>query len=384
MRKALIFAFILASVSAQAQQYQIQKLPQLTETSGFFGTQAYGLNENGQVVGRSYNANTGLNEAVVWNNGVVMSLGFEGLARGVNNAGTVVGETGYGLLQVPLGTAFKWDATNGYVDLGNLGTGAGPYYSGAYDINESGVITGFSYTDTIPASSGQPVHGTHGFRYENGTMTDLGEVAADGYSRGHSINDAGEIVGRASLGEFDLSSKHLAYWDSGNTLTSIPGTGSSVYSTGQDINNLGQIVGNGIDSSGDWLGMVWDDAGNFQHWLDPLGGDQSRAWAINDAGIIVGYGSDAGGVLRAAVSFDGGATSQDLNLLALDLTGWQHLSEALDINEDGTIVGYGVLDDGSFGAFVATVVPVPAAVWLFGSALAALLGFRRRQLVQKV
>ena len=377
MRKALIIAFILVSVSAQAQQYQIQQLPKLTETSGFFGTQAFGLNDNGQVVGRSYNANTGLNEAVIWNNGVLTGLGFEGLGRAVNNAGTVVGETGWGLLQIPQGNAFKWDSTNGYVDLGNLGTGAGPYYSGAYDINESGVITGFSFTDTVPASSGEPVHGTHGFRYENGTMTDLGEVAADGYSRGHGINDAGDIVGRASLGEFDLSSKHLAHWDPDNTLTSIPGTGSSVYSTGQDINSHGQIVGNGIDSSGDWLGMVWDSEGNLQHWLDPLGGDRSRAWAINDDGVIVGFGSDAGGVSRAAVSFDGGATSLDLNLLATDLTGWQHLSEALDINEDGTIVGFGVLDNGDFGAFVATVVPIPAAVWMFLSAIGALIGFRK-------
>jgi len=377
MRKALIIAFILVSVSAQAQQYQIQQLPKLTETSGFFGTQAFGLNDNGQVVGRSYNANTGLNEAVIWNNGVLTGLGFEGLGRAVNNAGTVVGETGWGLLQIPQGNAFKWDSTNGYMELGNLGTGAGPYYSGAYDINESGVITGFSFTDTVPASSGEPVHGTHGFRYENGTMTDLGEVAPDGYSRGHGINNAGDIVGRASLDEFDLSSKHLAYWDSGNTLTSIPGTGGSVYSTGQDINNHGQIVGNGIDTNGDWLGMVWDSAGNFQHWLDPLGGDLSRAWSINDDGVIVGHGSDAGGVYHALVSFDGGATSQDLNLLATDLTGWQHLSVASDINEAGTIVGYGYLDNGELGAFVATVVPVPAAVWMFLSALGALIGFRK-------
>jgi len=166
----------------------------------------------------------------------------------------------------------------------------------------------------------------------------------------------------------------MARWDAGNNVTSA---GLSSYSTAQQINNNGQIVGNGIFGNGDWLGMAWDPSNNFLYWLDAFGGGNSRAWSINDDGVIVGYGTNANENLRALVSFDGGATSTDLNTLALDLTGWQSLSEAYDINENGQIVGSGILDNGDRAAFLATVVPLPAAVWMFMSALGVMVGFRK-------
>jgi len=276
---------------------------------------------------------------------------------------------------MPTGRAFKWDSVNGYVDLGDLG---GPH-AGAYDINDSGVITGFSSSDYV--TDPLNVQRNHGFRYEDGSMTDMGIVTpgTDGYSRGHSINEAGDIAGRASLTTFVGGEKHLAVWDADNNLTSVPGGGSSIYSTGQHINNHGVIVGNGINGAGDWLGMVWDESNNFAYWIDTFGGDASRAWSVNDDGTIVGFATDATGTRLAMVSLDGGATSIDLNSLVLDLTGWQYLTEAYDINESGQIVGVGVRDDGSYEAFVATVVPVPAAVWLFGSALLGLGWIRRKR-----
>ena len=53
------------------------------------------------------------------------------------------------------------------------------------------------------------------------------------------------------------------------------------------------------------------------------------------------------------------------------------LDEAYDVNASGQIVGVGTLSDGSKQAFVATVVPVPAAIWMFASGL-GLLGWMRR------
>jgi hypothetical protein len=44
-------------------------------------------------------------------------------------------------------------------------------------------------------------------------------------------------------------------------------------------------------------------------------------------------------------------------------------------------ISYGVVHNPSIDNFVATVVPVPAAVWLFGSALAGLGWMRRKQTV---
>ncbi len=370
VRKLLALGLVLASTQSLALQYQIQQLPALSV--GGFAT-ADGLNDNGMVVGQALNASSGQLEAVVWNNGSISSLGFQGKARDVNNSGTVVGETGLALsVQIATGRAFKWDATNGYVDLGDLG---GPN-AGAYSINENGVITGFSMQPNVPAGH-QPIQAANGFRWENGSMTSLGAVVPNGYSRGHGINDSGAIVGRASLGEFNTSEKHMVNWDASNALTSVPNSGGSIYSTAQDINNAGIIVGNGFITASEQLGMVWDSDDNFLHWIDTFGGIGSRGWAINNDGTVIGFGTDASEVSHALVSYDNGATSLKLSDMIIDFSGWQRLQVANDINENGDIVGIGVTASGQNAAFIATVVPVPAAVWLFGSALAGLFGFRR-------
>ena len=363
MKKVISIALLLVSSIANAANYSIDTLTALS-TGG--DSLAYGINDYGMVVGQSYNSDTGVTEAVVWSAGSVTSIGYEGIARAVNNSGQVVGETGSATLTSPDGVAFLWQGGT-YTPLGTLG-GAN---SGAYDINESGVITGIS----MPTGGG--ILGLHAFIYESGKMTDLGTVSSPtGYSRGHGINDAGEIVGRASLVDFGDSDKHLAYWtDPNNTLNSMPTSGT--YSTGQQINNNGIIVGNGrLAGSNNQYGMVWDENGLLTV-LDTLGGNSSRAWSINDAGVIVGWAKDASGAKRAIVSYDGGETILDLNDLIGPVAGWASLDEAYDINENGQIVGYGTLSTGERGAFVLSVVPVPAAVWLFGSGL-ALLGWLRR------
>jgi probable HAF family extracellular repeat protein len=363
LKKILSLSLLLISGGVNAASYDIQTLTALSMGGDSL---AYALNDNGMVVGQSYNSATGLTEAVVWSGGSVTSIGYEGIARGVNNSGVVVGETGTATLTSPNGEAYMWQ--NGtYTSLGTLGGS----YSGAYDINESGVITGIS----MPTGGG--ILGIHGFVYDNNTLSDLGTVSSPtGYSRGHGINDAGEIVGRASLADFGDSEKHLAYWPDPSTLNSIPTNGT--YSTGQQINNNGIIVGNGrLAGSNTQYGMVWDETGLLAV-LDTLGGRSSRAWSINDAGIIVGWAHNADGAKRAIVSYDGGETIIDLNDLVGSLEGWDSLDEAYDINENGQIVGYGTLSTGERGAFVLSVVPIPAAVWLFGSAL-GLLGWMRKR-----
>ena len=368
MKKILAIGLLVAGTSAHAVDYNVQLLQSLSGGDSL----AYGLNENGTVVGQSFNSATNQKEAVVWNNGVVASLGVKGLARAVNNSGTVVGETGDVFLGFPNGYAFSWSGSGPVTNLGTINDGL---YSGAYDINESGVITGFSCTN----ANATCVFQSHGFRYDGGTMTDLGAVPADpstAYSRGHGINDSGEIAGRGSITTFTGSDKHMVYWDGANNLTQVINP-IGIYSTAQQINNNGIIVGNGYNAAGDMRGLVWDAALNQDVLMGTFGGTESRAWSINDVGTIVGFAEDAGNADRAMVSYDGGNTLVDLNDFVLDLSGWQSLDVAYDINENGQIVGVGTLTDGTKGAFLLTAVPVPAAVWLFLSAFAALFGFRK-------
>jgi len=370
---ALTISAFLSGV-ASADTYSIQLLETL-ETGAGAANLAYGLNENGTVVGQSYNSVSGANEAVKWNsNGTIQSLGFAGLARAVNNNGTIVGETGGAVLQTPNGNAFSWQ---GGVTT-NLGT-LGGAFSGAYDINDSGVITGFANID--PLGFTPAVYRTHAFKYENGTMGDLGTVwSPNGYSRGHGINDAGEIAGRASITDFENSQKHQATWNTSGTI-SLHNTFAGGYSTAQQINNNGIAVGLAYDSSAAYnldRAVVWD--GSAFHFMDDLGSGFGRAWSINDTGVIVGHSFEAGGLADklATVSFDGLSVIK-LSTLVDNLAGWSVLSDAYDVNELGQIVGYGTYN-GEERAFLLspTAVPVPAAVWLFGSAL-GLLGWMRRK-----
>jgi len=369
LKKLLSIALLMASATASATSYDLQVLNSL---SGTGDSHAYALNDSGQVVGQSYNSATGAQESVIWNNGTATALGVDGIARGINNSGTVVGETGAAKLTQADGYAYSWTAADGISYLGTLGG----TYSGAYDINEAGVVTGISYTPT------ENLLQLQGFIYDSGTMSSLGTVSnPNGYSRGHGINDSNEIVGRTSVDMFNNSEKHMTYWDGSQNLNQNPTNGT--YSTGQQINNSGTIVGNGRQAAtgNTQYGMVWDSAGNLLNVFGDFtdGSKGSRAWSINDAGVIVGWAKDASNAKRAMISYDG-INMVDLNTVVdLTGTGFVSLDEAYDINANGQVVGIGTLSDGSQGAFMISAIPVPAAVWLFGSALAGLGWMRRRK-----
>jgi probable HAF family extracellular repeat protein len=368
MKKLVALSLFLYGATAHAVPYNIAVLESLGGDST-----AYALNDNGAVVGQSFNS-SGEMKSVIWQAGTVQSLGIDGIARGINNSGTVVGETGSADLFLPNGYAYSWTQGGGLTNLGTLG-GA---QSGAYDINEAGVITGFAWpTGAQFSTQGQ------GFMYENATdgMIPLGTVSTPtGYSRGHGINDSGEIVGRASEADFggvNKSDKFTTYWDENQNLDQFVGPGN--YSTAEQINNNGVIVGGARDNSGSstLYATTWDTSGNI-NFLNDLDGDGSRIWSLNDAGTIVGNAVTLADGRVAAVSFDG-TNMVDLNdLVDLTGTGIVSLTNAYDVNANGDIVGVGVTSTGEQRAFVLTAVPVPAAVWLFGSALGA-LGWMRRK-----
>jgi probable HAF family extracellular repeat protein len=367
MKQLIALGMLFIGSAANAVTYNITALDTL---SGSGDSKAYALNDNGMIVGQSYNATETRMESVAWNNGVIVSLGVTGLARGVNNSGVVVGETGSASLAFPNGYAYSWTSGGGVDDLGTLG-GA---YSGAFDINEAGVITGFAWPTGAQASgAGQ------GFIYKDETMTPLGTVSSPtGYSRGHGINDSNEIAGRASEVNFSGSNKYTTYWDENQNLTQF--VDPSGYSTAEQINNNGTIAGAArTTTTGTVLfATTWDTDGNIT-FLNNAGAFGSKAWSINDDGVIVGYDQIAKGNARAFVALDG-LNMVDLNTL-VDLTGtdFVSLNHAFDVNANGDIVGMGITASGEERAFFLAAVPVPAAVWLFASGLGVLGWFRRRR-----
>src|SRR5947209_933593 len=179
---------------------------------------AYGLNNNGQVVGTNgsvviwQNGTTTINgSAVVWQNGTTTTIG-SGTAVAINDAGEVAGYSSN--LTSP--RAFVWDVTHGLTNLGGLPNNY--IYSQANDLNESGQVVGaakWSY---------DPYDDTHAFLWDSTSgMQALQSFST--FNTATAINEAGQIVGwsQYSTGNGQYQSSQAAFFRDSNGATTLLG-----------------------------------------------------------------------------------------------------------------------------------------------------------------
>ena len=157
------------------------------------------VNSSGEVVGWGYN--TQGFRAILWSNGKIQDLGTLGgsfsQAFGINDLGQI---TGQAYITGGIGAdAFLYE--NGVMqDLGTITspTGGNGQYSDGLSINNSGVVVGESTYQKNPTAI---VY--HAFVYSSGKMQDLNSLipANSGWvlTTAYSINDAGQIVGYGTL-----------------------------------------------------------------------------------------------------------------------------------------------------------------------------------------
>ena len=296
------------------------------------------------------------------------------VANAINEAGQVVGISS---TTNHTDHAFLWD--NGeMIDLGALPGPAG--YSEAHSINDVGQVVGSSglegsafiwdstdgmrYLDGIGDSesnarcinnNGQMVGWAFGsfgsaFLWDDGEMTNLGPVTPFG------INDAGQVVGE----EYISGQTHAFLWDDGDTidLGTLGGSSSRAYA----INEAGQVVGWADLAGSDKHAFLWEDGEMID--LGTLGGSNSNAYAINNAGQIVGSSYlDSPSIGYRGFLWDSENGMIELSDLLFDDSGWERLTSAKAINNYGQIVGVGRIN-GEGHAFLMTPVPEPATLLL--------------------
>ncbi len=325
---ALCLILLAAAPRAAAQTYQAITLGHL---GGGYSV-AFGVNEQGTVVGGSANAQ-GVVRAFVWQNGVMTDLGtlpgHQGSqAYSINNFDVIVGESETGVNDE---SAVLWRKDlNGDWQIENLGT-LGGLEAVALRISDGGEIVGYSQVEN---------GGTHAFRWSDGAMSDLGTLTytgASAYSSAQGINDAGQAVGFTFI---PATAPQLGFIHDGNVQTSVTPNGATLDAAA--INNSGAICGT-LNSP------QWTNALERAATRDPLGGwrvlglpatfDESYAFDINNVGHVVGTAVRTAPFAQTAFAYLGAADGSvvELNAVTTGLLG--PMVEAWDVSNSGYIAG---------------------------------------------
>ena len=298
-------------------------------------------------------------------------------ARGINNAGTVVGNTH--IVQDPdgppgykLAWATIWE--DGKATL--IYEGLTPRYprpdGSAYAINRCGVVAGGTSASfrsfaniwkhavlqempwvtgdpTSPAfginDAGQVVGLTRaypsapGFVWDGTNVQLINNPFGGRWTSLYGINNAGQIVGSASTA--NSNETRAVLWN-GTTPTALANPLGGTYSSALAINNRGQAVGSASSPDGSVTHAVLWDRGSATDLGTPPGFEDSFATAINELGLVVGKSYTPDGEVRATLWFR--RIGVDLNSLLDSQTvasGWV-LRDAEGINDRGWIVGNAV------------------------------------------
>jgi probable HAF family extracellular repeat protein len=293
----------------------------------------------------------------------------------INNSGQATGTITFSpflysngtLLSIAGSTSATYGASidaSGQVLLRGTGVPAYLYQSGTY--TPLGALTGGALADAVSMNDSLEFAATIGngtnrraAMYFGGSLLNLGTFTGGGLSTAADINNVRQVTGTSS------STRGLVafLYSEGTLIDLIPDAFSS---NGAAVNDFGIVTGNFVPSSspGETHGFVYA-AGEVKD-LGTLGGTVTDGLDINDAGQIVGHSLTVSGIQHAFIYSEN--VMYDLNDITFDASGGRvsTMSTATAINDRGQILARA-------GNTLLLLSPVPEApAWLllaFGVAL---------------
>lgn len=309
-------------------------------------------------------------------NGTTMNLvsdpGRFNAGWAINSSGVIAGGSSRDFVGYLHAAVWNGGTRTDLNDLGGATDPADNRWSVATGINDAGQVVGTSVTADTEA--------TKAILWDNGVNPTVLSTLGGASTEANGINNSGQVVGNSYLAGDEAH--HAALWTLSSGAIDDLGTLGGTSSSALAINAAGLIVGWSNLTGDEQRATLWNGSTIID--LGTLGGVNSQALAINLDGTIVGWSELADGSQRATLWGDSGII--DLNSLldpAVSSAGWI-LRDAAGINDQGWIVGTAInsqlgITDGHAFLLSPTPVPVPAAVWLFGSGLAGLVGLARRR-----
>jgi probable HAF family extracellular repeat protein len=322
---AIFMAFFVTSL-AEAQKYHAFIWSSSTGmqdlgTLGGNSSQAFGINDNGQVVGVSTLADGVTSHAFLWaeDTGTV-DLGTPGgsssTAAAINSAGEITGwGEDVGEHQVP----FYWSPSTGFIALSQS---SHQVFNYGFGINDFALIVG----DRSVFNGGRGFYWNPNF--DKARLIDL--LPGGSFNDAKDINNLGHVTGTAGT---QTGAAHAIVWSKFGGTRDIGGLNPGDYAAGQSINDRDEVVGIGSSLQ---KAFYWSETTGITV-LQSLGGQVSVATSINNNSGIAGFSQLFNGPLHAVLWPDHTSAPQDLGTLSGDSA----FSYAYGINNLGQVVGYG-------------------------------------------
>ncbi|HEX4084065.1 MAG TPA: hypothetical protein VHY22_04080 [Chthoniobacteraceae bacterium] len=340
---SFVFILGLAPFTASAGiSYVIINIGEAVDPGVGYGTYPTGIDVSGEVVGY-VNEVSGSTGTFLYSGSTTTLLNApEFMPAGMNDSGDIAGwvfveGTGYTTEHAAL-------YREGQVyDLGTFpgADTANDDFSIASAVNNAGDVAGTADTTMVDTSGDAE---EHAFYDSNGTFTDLGTINGGLNSTGEAINNSGTVVGKVRTSGSD---DHAAIYANGDVTDINDKLGSGIiYSDAHAINDSGQVAG-----------VAYSETEGFGY-IDTSGAIKKigaiAPESINSEGDVAGSSSDTDDNSVAAV-YVGGVLYASLQTLVEpgNMADFVSLDDAVAINDDGLVAGYGTLASGEVDAFLA-------------------------------